>query len=63
MGGSKGGAAGVEFICGDFTVFDWSDGKDRRRGPNVCVCGGCSLFVSLTSVMVSCEKQSYNRIL
>lgn len=24
---SKGGLTEIEFVCGDFTVFDWSDGE------------------------------------
>lgn len=27
VGGTKGGTAEVEFVCGDFTVLDWSDGE------------------------------------
>ncbi|CAM9957987.1 unnamed protein product, partial [Laminaria digitata] len=26
VGGSKGAKAEIEFVCGDFTVLDWSDG-------------------------------------
>lgn len=26
VGGTKGGTAEIEFVCGDFTVLDWSDG-------------------------------------
>lgn len=27
VGETKGGAAEIEFVCGDFTVLDWSDGE------------------------------------
>lgn len=27
VAGVRGGAAATEFVCGDFTVLDWSDGE------------------------------------
>lgn len=41
VGGIRGGTAEIEFVCGDFTVFDWSDGKSVIRGSTeVFVSGG-----------------------
>lgn len=33
VGETKGGAAEVEFVCGDFTVLDWSDGELTHLTP------------------------------
>lgn len=31
VGGVQGRAADIEFVCGDFTVLDWSDGENQCR--------------------------------